>query len=106
LYASDAAHGLVLAAQRYDGAEPVNLGSGDEISIRDLVQTIADLCEFEGEVVFDALKPNGQPRRKLDVTRALDSFGFTSSTSLADGLRETINWYRAAIEETRFSIAR
>jgi GDP-L-fucose synthase len=105
LYAPDAAHGLVLAAQRYDGAEPVNLGSGDEISIRDLVETVADVCEFDGNVVFDASKPNGQPRRKLDVTRARASFGFTASTSLADGLRETINWYRASIEETRFSIA-
>lgn len=105
LYASDAAHGLVLSAQRYNGAEPVNLGSGDEISIRDLVETIADLCEFDGRIVFDETKPNGQPRRQLDVTRARAYFGFTASTSLADGLRETINWYRAAHEETRLSVA-
>ena len=105
LYAPDAAHGLVLSAQRYNGAEPVNLGSGDEISIRDLVETIAELCEFEGRVVFDETKPNGQPRRQLDVTRARAYFGFTASTSLADGLRETINWYRASREVMPLSLA-
>ena len=105
LYAADAAHGLALAAQRYDGIEPVNLGSGEEISIRDLVETIADLCEFDGEILFDKEKPNGQPRRQLDVTRARAYFGFTASTSLADGLRETINWYRASHEEARLSLA-
>jgi GDP-L-fucose synthase len=98
LYAPDAARGLVMAAQRYDGAEPVNLGSGEEISIRDLVETIAQLCEFDGEIVFDSLKPNGQPRRQLDVTRAREYFGFTASTSFTDGLRETINWYRSSQE--------
>lgn len=101
LYARDAARGLALAAERYDGEEPVNLGSGDEISIRDLVETIAELCEFEGEIVFDASKPNGQPRRKLDTSRALDYFGFASSTSLADGLRETINWYHNSVRAAR-----
>ena len=105
LYAPDAARGLARAALYYDGAEPVNLGSGEEISIKDLVETIAALCEFDGKIVFDASKPNGQPRRKLDVTRAREYFDFSASTSLADGLRETINWYRSAQSVPQVAVA-
>lgn len=94
LYAPDAAKGLVLAAERYNGADPVNLGSGREISIRDLSELVARLCDFEGEIVWDASKPNGQPRRQLDVTKAREYFGFTAGTTLEDGLRETIQWYK------------
>ncbi len=97
LYVKDAADGIVLAAKRYNGAEPVNLGSGDEISIRDLVTLIAELTGFKGELHYDATKPNGQPRRKLDVSRAREYFDFQASTSFRDGLRETINWYREQI---------
>jgi GDP-L-fucose synthase len=97
LYVKDAAEGIVLAAERYNGAEPVNLGSGDEIAIRDLVALIAELTGFKGEIRYDSTKPNGQPRRKLDVSRAQDYFGFESSTSFRDGLRETIAWYREQV---------
>lgn len=93
LYAPDAAKGLLLAAQRYDGAEPVNLGSGREISIKELSETIARLCGFNGKIVWDTSKPNGQPRRKLDVSRAREYFGFEAETTFEDGLRETIDWY-------------
>lgn len=94
LYVADAAEGIVLAAERYDGAEPVNLGSAFEISIRDLVDTIARLTGFEGRIVWDTSKPNGQPRRKLDVSRAEMAFGFRSTTTFEDGLRRTIDWCR------------
>lgn len=97
LYAPDAAEGLILAAERYDGADPVNLGTAEEIPIRDLVGTIARLCRFEGEIVWDTTKPNGQPRRALDSSRAEREFGFRAATSLADGLAETVRWY----EESR-----
>ncbi|MCC6188056.1 MAG: GDP-L-fucose synthase [Anaerolineales bacterium] len=94
LYVDDAAEGIVLASERYGGPEPVNLGSAFEISIRDLVDTIARLTGFEGRIVWDTSKPNGQPRRKLDVSRAEAAFGFRSSTTFEDGLRRTIEWYR------------
>jgi GDP-L-fucose synthase len=94
LYVEDAAEGLVRAAERYDGEEPVNLGSGEEISIRDLAQSIAGLCEFEGKLVWDASQPNGQPRRKLYTKRAEQQFGWTAGTPLAEGLRKTIEWSR------------
>jgi GDP-L-fucose synthase len=97
LYVKDSAEGIVLAAERYNGAEPVNLGSGDEIAIRDLVSLIAELTGFKGEIRYDTTKPNGQPRRKLDVSRAQDYFGFRSSTTFRDGLRETIEWYRKRV---------
>jgi GDP-L-fucose synthase len=93
LYVEDAAAGIVLAAEKYNGAEPVNLGSAHEISIKDLTETIARLTGFEGEIRWDPTKPNGQPRRKLDVTRAETEFGFKSRTSFEDGLRKTIEWY-------------
>jgi len=94
LFVSDAAEGLLLAAERYDGAEPFNLGSGQEISIKDLALLIAKLTDFEGNIAWDTSKPNGQPRRVLDTTRAFEFFGFRARTNLEDGLRETIEWYR------------
>jgi GDP-L-fucose synthase len=96
LYVEDCAEGLRLAAQRYDGAEPVNLGTGEEISIRDLAELVAELVGFDGELVWDSSKPNGQPRRRLDTTRAERLFGFRARTSLREGLEQTIAWYRAA----------
>lgn len=93
LYAEDAAEGILLAAERYNSSEPVNLGSSHEISIRDLLQTIARLTGFSGRIIWDTTKPNGQPRRKLDVSRAQEAFGFTSQTGFEEGLRQTIAWY-------------
>jgi nucleoside-diphosphate-sugar epimerase len=97
LYVDDAAEGLVLAAEAYDGREPVNLGSGHEISIRDLAELIAREAGFRGSVVFDASKPDGQPRRGLDVTRAERLFGFRARTGFVEGLRKTIEWYSASL---------
>jgi GDP-L-fucose synthase len=94
LYVEDAAEGIWLAAQRYDGADPVNLGSGAEISIRHLAELIAELTCFDGEITWDTSKPNGQPRRKLDVSRAEELFGFRAHTPLRDGLERTVEWYR------------
>jgi len=85
---------VVLAAEGYDGAEPVNLGSGREISIKDLAGMIARLTGYEGEFVWNTDKPNGQPRRLLDVSRAEESFGFRAGTDFEEGLRKTIAWYR------------
>ena len=85
----------MLAAERYDGAEPVNLGVGHEITIRELVELIAALTGFEGEIRWDATKPDGQPRRALDTSRARERFGFEATTIFEDGLRQTIDWYRA-----------
>ncbi|MFQ6100897.1 MAG: GDP-L-fucose synthase family protein [Anaerolineae bacterium] len=93
LYVADAAEGIVLAAERYDGAEPVNLGSGFEISIKDLVQRIAELTGFKGRIVWDTSKPNGQPRRRLDTSKAEQFFGFRARTSFDEGLRRTVEWY-------------
>jgi GDP-L-fucose synthase len=95
LYVEDAARGIVLAAERYDGAEPVNLGAGFEILIRDLVELIARLMGFDGTIRWDPAKPDGQPRRCLDTSRAERLFGFRATTSFEDGLRRTIEWYRA-----------
>ena len=95
LYVDDCAEGLVLAGERYDGPEPVNLGTGVETPIRELAETIADLTGFEGEIVWDTSMPNGQPRRSLDASRAADLFGFRARTALRDGLERTIAWYRA-----------
>ena len=86
----------MLASERYDKPDPVNLGSSEEISIRDLVTLIAELTGFEGEIVFDATKPDGQPRRKLNVERAKREFGFTSETPFRVGLKQTIDWIKAA----------
>ncbi|MFN0063717.1 MAG: GDP-L-fucose synthase family protein [Myxococcaceae bacterium] len=94
LHAKDAAEGILLAAERYDGDAPVNLGSGEEISIRQLAERITSLCGFQGRLVWDTTKPNGQPRRKLDTGRAAEAFGFRSRISLEEGLSETVAWYR------------
>jgi GDP-L-fucose synthase len=101
LYVDDAAEGIVLATQRYDDPDPVNLGVGREITIRDLVDLIARLTRFEGEVRWDASKPDGQPRRALDTSRARDRFGFEAKTSFEDGLRATIEWYERSREGAR-----
>jgi len=94
LYVDDAAEGLLLAAARYDGAEPVNLGTGVETSIRELAELIAELTGFEGDLRWDTTMPNGQPRRQLDATRAERLFGFRAGTTLREGLEQTIAWYR------------
>jgi GDP-L-fucose synthase len=94
LYVEDAAEAIVLAAERYDDLEPVNLGSGFEISIKDLVELIAELTGFDGAIEWDTTKPDGQPRRCLDVSRAERSFGFRARTDFREGLRHTIAWYR------------
>ncbi len=98
LYADDAAEGILLAAERYNQSEPVNLGSSFEISIKDLVEAIARLTGFSGSVVWDATKPNGQPRRKLNTSRAKHEFGFEARTSFEEGLRRTIEWYSNKVE--------
>jgi len=95
LYVEDASEGMLLAAERYNGSEPFNLGSGYEISIRELANLIGRLTGFEGKFVWDTSKPNGQPRRALDTNRAEKYFGFKAKTPLEEGLRETIKWYEA-----------
>lgn len=95
LYVEDAAAAVVAAAERYEGADPVNVGSGEEISMRDLAETIRALVGFEGSVTWDATQPNGQPRRRLDTSRALERFGWKATTPLAEGLKKTLEWYRA-----------
>jgi GDP-L-fucose synthase len=95
LYVEDAAEGILLAAERYNASDPVNLGSSFEISIKELTETIARLTGFTGRIAWDASKPNGQPRRKLDVSRAAQRFGFVSTTLFEDGLQRTIAWYVA-----------
>jgi GDP-L-fucose synthase len=97
LYVDDCVEGLVLAAARYDGGEPVNLGTGVETSIRELAETIADLTGFEGELRWDTSMPNGQPRRRLDASRARELFGFEARTRLRDGLARTVDWYRSSL---------
>jgi GDP-L-fucose synthase len=94
LYVDDCVEGLVLAAGRYDGADPVNLGAGKEISIRDLAELVADVTGFEGRIEWDTSQPNGQPRRSVDATRASELFGFEATTPLRDGLEKTVAWYR------------
>lgn len=94
LYVDDAAEGILLACEHYDGAEPVNLGAGFEISIKDLVETIARLTGFKGQIVWNTTLPDGQPRRCLDTNRAATYFGFRACTPLEEGLRRTIGWYR------------
>ena len=94
LYVDDAVEGIVLAAERYNDAAPVNLGSGMEIAILELVKLVAELMGFEGEIVWDASMPNGQPRRKLDISRAEELFGFRARIDFRDGLERTIAWYR------------
>jgi GDP-L-fucose synthase len=94
LYSTDAARGIVIATQTYNDAAPVNLGTNQEISIKDLVETICELMGFEGKIVWQTEQPNGQPRRCLDTQRAKDKFGFTAQTEFRQGLKNTIDWYR------------
>lgn len=96
LYVEDAAEGIIAAAERYEGADPVNLGSGEEISMKTLAETVRTLTGFPGEIVWDTSQPNGQPRRKLDTSRALERFGWKATTPLAEGLRKTLDWYLAS----------
>jgi GDP-L-fucose synthase len=101
LYVDDAAQAIALATERYDKPEPVNIGSSQEISIKDLVELVVDLTGFEGQVAWDRTKPDGQPRRKLNVDRAWKEFGFRSTTAFRDGLRETIRWYQGVMAGSR-----
>jgi GDP-L-fucose synthase len=94
LYVEDAAEGIVLASEKYDEPDPVNIGAGFEIKIKDLVSLISKLTDFNGQIVWDANKPDGQPRRMLDTSKAASKFGFKAKTSLEDGIRKTIEWYR------------
>lgn len=94
LYSTDAARGIVIATQKYDESEPVNLGTNYEISIKDLVELICELMEFTGEIVWETDKPNGQPRRCLDTNKAKEKFGFVAETEFRQGLKNTIDWYR------------
>ena len=94
LYSTDAARGIVIATQKYDEPEPVNLGTNYEIAIKDLVELICELMEFTGEIVWETDKPNGQPRRCLDTSRAKEKFGFVAEMEFRQGLKNTIDWYR------------
>ena len=94
LYVEDCADAIILATEKYDKSEPVNIGTGSEISIKELVNLICRLTEFKGKIIWDNSKPDGQPRRCLDVTRAFEQFGFRARTDLENGLRKTINWYK------------
>jgi len=94
LYVDDAAEGIVRAAEAYDGEEPVNLGSEREVPIKELAELISRLTDYDGRLEWDTSKPDGQPRRSVDTTRAKELFGFEAQTSLEDGLRATIEWYR------------
>ena len=104
LYVEDAAEGILLAAEHYNASDPVNLGSGTEISIKNLEIKIAELTSFQGEVFWDTSKPDGQPRRSLDTQRAKRFFGFEASMPLEEGLRRTIDWYRGQMAEIHKNI--
>jgi GDP-L-fucose synthase len=106
LYVEDCAEAIVLATERYDGVEPVNIGAGFEIGIRDLAHLIGELTGFTGRFRFDATKPNGQPRRRLDVSRALDRFGFSAHTDFQTGLQRTIDWYELEYGRGRIRASR
>jgi GDP-L-fucose synthase len=101
LYVDDAADGIVLAAERYDGAEPVNLGTGQEISIRELVELIVEATGFQGEVRWDSSKPDGQPRRALDTSRAMGKFGFKPKVPFQAGMRRAVEWYERESRASR-----
>jgi GDP-L-fucose synthase len=94
LYVEDAAEGILLATEHYDGAEPVNLGTGEEVTIKELAKIIATEVGFGGEIVWDKTKPNGQPRRRLDVSRAKELFGFQAEHRVRDGIPKTVAWFR------------
>jgi GDP-L-fucose synthase len=98
LYSTDAARGIVMATQLYNEPDPVNLGTHQEVKIKDLVETICELMGFEGEIVWETDKPNGQPRRCLDTTRAKEKFGFVAEVGFKEGLKNTIDWYRQHAE--------
>jgi GDP-L-fucose synthase len=105
LYVEDAAEGILLAAEQYEGGLPVNLGTGEEIAIRELTTLIAGEVGFAGHIQWDTSKPNGQPRRCLDVSRAKQLFGFEARHGLRDGLKKTVRWFqtnRHAIREVQF----
>lgn len=102
IYAADAAEGIVLAAEKYNGADPVNIGAGFEITIKDLIEKIARLTGFKGHIQWDPSKPDGQPRRCLDTSRAREKFGFTARTDFDSGLKQTIDWYRAHRAQLKF----
>ena len=108
LFSEDAARGIVMATQSFESSEPINLGTGYEISIKDLVELICKLMGYEGELVWQTDKPNGQPRRCLDTQKAKEKFGFEAKVSFEEGLKRTIDWYRdnaAAIEKAEAAIA-
>jgi len=105
IYITDAAEAIVRAAEHYDSPEPVNIGTGVEISIRQLAETIARMVDFDGEIVWDASKPNGQPRRRLDVSRAKQRFGFEARVPFDEGLRRTVDWYLAEGRSTTGSVS-
>jgi len=93
-YVEDCAEAIFLAAERYDKPAPLNIGSGKEIKIKDLVLLLADLTDFKGEIVWDKSKPDGQPRRRIDTTKAEKEFGFKAKTDIATGLKKTVEWFR------------
>jgi GDP-L-fucose synthase len=105
LYVEDAAQAIMMATQRYDQPEPVNLGSGMEITIRNLLELIAELTGFEGEIIWDTSQPDGQPRRSLDTSRAKQAFGFQAQTDFREGLRKTIDWYLMHRNQTEKGVA-
>jgi GDP-L-fucose synthase len=94
VYSEDAARGIVMASEAYNESEPINIGTGLEISIKDLIHLICELMGYDGEIIWETDKPNGQPRRCLDVERAKQAFGFTAQVDFRDGLNKTIAWYR------------
>ena len=94
IYVEDCAEAILMAAGAYNGPEPVNIGSGFEISIKELAELIAEICEFRGDIVWDVSKPNGQPRRRLDTSRAFEEFGFQAKTDFREGLERTVEWYK------------
>ena len=99
IYVRDAAEAIVLAAEHFNGSEPINIGSGTEIAVRDLAALIVEATGFQGEIRYDVTRPNGQPRRQLDISRAREAFGFQAAHSFRDGLRETIAWYREHVAQ-------
>jgi GDP-L-fucose synthase len=105
LFVRDAARAIALATEHYDGAEPVNLGSGQEITIRELAEVIRELCGYSGELVWNASQPDGQPRRCLDTSRAAQEFGFRAEMPLRQGLAETVEWYEQAGQRSSMSRA-
>ena len=103
LYARDGAEGILLATEKYNESEPVNIGAGFEITMKDLVNKIVELTGFKGEIVWDTSKPDGQPRRCLDVSRAYEKFGFRAETNFDEGLKKTVEWYKSIKGKLNFS---